>query len=156
MAIITSSQNTSAGTPVNTSLSTNIKYLLVGAFFGLVLSKSEATSWYRMQEMFKLQSFHMFGIIGSAIAVGLLSLYIIKRFNVKTFKGDTVSVKSDPFSKGYVIGGFLFGIGWAFTGACPGPIFALLGSGMSAAIVLLASALLGTWTYGMIRDKLPH
>lgn len=156
MAIITSNQNTSADTPVNTSLSTNIKYLLVGAFFGLVLSKSEATSWYRMQEMFKLQSFHMFGIIGSAIVVAALSLFIIKKSRIRTISGDPVTVKSDPFSKGYVIGGFLFGIGWAFTGACPGPMFALLGSGMSVALVLLASALLGTWTYGMLKDRLPH
>lgn len=98
----------------------------------------------------------MFGIIGSAIAVAALSLFVIKKMGIKTVSGDTVSVHSAPFSKGHVIGGFLFGIGWAFTGACPGPIFVLLGSGMQVALVILASALLGTWTYAMIRDKLPH
>ncbi len=134
----------------------NLKFLLVGIAFGILLTKTEITSWYRMQEMFRLQSFHMYGIIGSAIVVGALSMLGLKRFNVKTIENETIEAKFEPFRLGHVYGGLLFGIGWALTGACPGPLFALVGSGVPVAIIMLLSAIMGTWFYGFFKDKLPH
>jgi uncharacterized membrane protein YedE/YeeE len=134
----------------------NLKFLLVGTLFGIILIKAEVISWFRIQEMFRFQSFHMYGIIGSAICVGMISLLLIKKYKIKTFSGDEIKVEPKQFSKGNIIGGLMFGLGWAMTGACPGPLYALIGSGYSIVIVVLLSAVLGTYTYGVIKDKLPH
>lgn len=134
----------------------NLKFLLAGVAFGIILVKSQVVSWFRIQEMFRLQGFHMYGVIGSAIAVGLVSILLIKRFNIKTISGEPVVTPKKQFSWGNVYGGLIFGLGWAITGACPGPLYALIGSGYLVIIVTLLSAILGTWVYGLIRDKLPH
>lgn len=134
----------------------NFKYLAVGILFGVVFIKAEIISWFRIQEMFRFQSFHMYGIIGSAIVVGLISVLIIKKFNIKTIYGEEVEFHAKAFNKGNVIGGVLFGFGWAITGACPGPLFAQIGSGATVIAITLLSAIAGTWTYGLLRDKLPH
>ena len=134
----------------------NIKYLIVGVMFGIVFVKAEIISWFRIQEMFRLQSFHMYGVIGSAVVVGMISVFLIKKFNIKTIAGETVDFHSKKFQKGQVYGGLLFGLGWAITGACPGPLFAQIGSGYMVVIVTLLSAVAGTWTYGLLKDKLPN
>ncbi|NII24870.1 YeeE/YedE family protein [Pseudoflavitalea sp. X16] len=134
----------------------NIKYLVVGVLFGIVFVKAEVISWFRIQEMFRFQSFHMYGVIGSAVVVGMISVFLIKRFNVKTIYGEPVQFHPKKFNKGQVIGGLLFGFGWAMTGACPGPLFALIGTGATVIVVVLLSAIAGTWVYGRFRDKLPH
>ena len=108
-----------------------IKYLLVGILFGIVLTKSEAVSWYRIQEMFRFQSFHMYGVIGTAVVVGAISVFLIKKLKIKTINGEKITFVPKEFNKGNIIGGLLFGFGWAITGACPGPLFAQLGSGVS-------------------------
>lgn len=134
----------------------NIKYLILGILFGIVFVKAEVVSWFRIQEMFRFQSFHMYGIIGSAIAVGMLSIFIIKKFNIKTIYGEPIVFSSKKFTKGQVYGGFIFGLGWALTGACPGPLFAQIGMGATVVIITLLSAVAGTWVYGYFRDKLPN
>ena len=134
----------------------NFKYLIAGIVFGIVLTKAEVISWFRIQEMFRLQSFHMFGVIGSAVVVGAVSVFIIKKFKIKTIYGENIELPSKPYNKGQVIGGLLFGFGWAMTGACPGPLFAQIGTGASVIIVTLFSAIAGTFVYGLLRDKLPH
>lgn len=134
----------------------NFKYLAVGLLFGVVFIKAEIISWFRIQEMFRFQSFHMYGIIGSAVVVGLISVLIIKKFNIKTIYGEEVEFHTKAFNKGNVIGGVLFGFGWAITGACPGPLFAQIGSGATVIAITLLSAIAGTWTYGLLREKLPH
>lgn len=134
----------------------NIKFILAGIFFGIVLTKGEAISWYRMQEMFHFQSFHMFGIFMTAIPVGALSILLIKKFNIKTSEGELVSIADKPFHKGIIYGSLIFGFGWALTGACPGPLYAQLGSGVLVTIVTLAAAIFGTWTYALVMEKLPH
>ena len=134
----------------------NIKYLLIGLFFGIVLVKSQVISWFSIQEMFRLQAFHMYGIIGSAIVVGMISILIIKQFRIKTLAGEEVIIQPKKFSWGNVYGGLIFGLGWAVTGACPGPLFAQIGSGFLVTAVTLLSAIAGTWVYGLLRDKLPH
>ena len=134
----------------------NIKYLILGCLFGLLLIKAEIVSWFRIQEMFRFQSFHMYGVIGSAVIVGLISVQLIKRFRIKTFNGDPIVLPTKNFHKGQIIGGLLFGIGWALTGACPGPLFAQIGSGFTVVIITLLSAIAGTWVYGLTREKLPH
>ena len=134
----------------------NLKYLLVGIFFGIVFVKAEIISWFRIQEMFQLQSFFMYGVIGSAVAVGLISVQIIKRFNIKTIHGEKIEIQPKVFSKGQIYGGLMFGFGWAITGACPGPLFAQIGTGAFVVIAVLLSAIAGTWTYGYLREKLPH
>lgn len=134
----------------------NLKYLVVGLFFGVIFVKAEIISWFRIQEMFRLQSFHMFGIIGSAIVVAMISVWVIRRFGIKTIYGEPVVIHPKEFNKGNIIGGILFGFGWALTGACPGPLFAQIGSGATVIGVTLLSAILGTWLYGKFRDKLPH
>lgn len=134
----------------------NIKYLLVGVLFGTVLTKTEAVSWFRIQEMFRFQSFHMYGIIGSAIAVGMISILLLKRFNVKALNGEAIVIPDKQFNKGSIIGGTIFGMGWALSGACPGPLYSLLGAGYSIIIIPIFGALLGTWTYSYLRPKLPH
>ncbi len=132
-------------------------YILLGIFFGIVMSKSEAISWYRIQEMFRFQSFHMYGIIGSALVLGIVLIQAIKYFNLKSFQGSDIQLNpKSPSIARYLIGGTCFGLGWALTGACPGPIFVLIGQGYLAFIVVLLSAVLGTFTYGLLRDKLPH
>lgn len=134
----------------------NLKYLLVGTLFGIVFVKAEIISWFRIQEMFRLESFHMYGVIGSAVMVGLISVFLIKKFDVKTIYGEKIVFHPKEFNKGNIYGGLIFGLGWAITGACPGPLFAQIGSGATVIIVTLLSAIGGTWTYGYFRDKLPH
>jgi uncharacterized protein len=134
----------------------NLKYAVVGIAFGIVFIKAEIVSWFRIQEMFRFESFHMYGIIGSAIAVGALGVYIIKRFNIRTLDGEEVVFQKKEFNKGQIFGGLMFGLGWAITGACPGPLFAQIGYGSTVTIVTLVSAIAGTWIYGYFRDKLPH
>ena len=133
-----------------------LKYSFVGILFGIVFIKAEIISWFRIQEMFRLQSFHMYGVIGSAIVVGAISIFLIKKFNIKTIQGEEIHFHPKTFNKGQVYGGLLFGLGWAITGACPGPLFAQIGSGSTAIIVTLLSAIAGTWVYGLLREKLPH
>lgn len=151
----------SVGTPEGTQETKTdglLKYLLVGIFFGIALTKSEVISWFRIQEMFRFQAFHMYGIIGGAVIVAALSIYLIKRSHARSFLGETISVPAKQLGKGYRywIGGTIFGLGWALTGACPGPIFALLGNGVLVMSVALVGALAGTWTYSALRPKLPH
>lgn len=134
----------------------NLKYLAVGVFFGIVFIKAEVISWFRIQEMFRLQSFHMYGIIGSAILVAMASIFLIKKFRVKTVYGEEIIFHDKKFNKGQIYGGLIFGFGWALTGACPGPLFAQIGTGATAVAVTLLSAIAGTWIYGYFRDKLPH
>ncbi len=134
-----------------------LKYLIVGFVFGVVLTKSEAVSWYRIYEMFHFQSFHMYGIILSAIAVGLVGVQFIKRKNIKDIKGNPIVIADkEPGSYRYWIGGLFFGLGWALAGSCPGPIFILIGAGFWPMIFVLVGALVGTFIYGMIKDYLPH
>ena len=133
-----------------------IKYLIIGVLFGIVFIKSEVISWFRIQEMFRLQSFHMYGIIGSAILVSAIAVWLIKRFRIKTIYGEPVSFTTRKFNKGQVYGGLIFGAGWGLTGACPGPLFAQIGTGATVVIVVLLSAIAGTWVYGKFRDALPH
>lgn len=134
----------------------NLKYLFFGLLFGIVLIKSEVVSWYRIQEMFRLQSFHMFGVIGSAVVVGAISVFIIKKFKIKTINGEEILLPKKTFNKGQIYGGLLFGFGWAMTGACPGPLFAQLGYGAAAISVTILMAIAGTWVYGKVREKIPH
>lgn len=134
----------------------HVKYLVIGMAFGIIAVKSEMISWYRIQEMFRLQSFHMYGIIGSAVLVGMTSVFLIKRFNIKTIHGEPIKIASKTFNKGQIYGGLIFGSGWAMTGACPGPLFAQIGTGATVIAITLLSAIAGTWVYGKIREKLPH
>jgi uncharacterized protein len=134
----------------------NFKYLFAGIIFGIILIKAEVISWFRIQEMFRLQSFHMYGVIGSAVLVGVISVLLIKKFNVRTIYGEPIEFVQRKLNKGNIIGGLLFGFGWALTGACPGPLFAQIGTGATATIITLLSAIAGTWCYGVLRDKLPH
>jgi uncharacterized protein len=134
----------------------NLKYLIVGVVFGIVFVKAEIVSWFRIQEMFQLTSFHMYGVIGTAVVVGAISVFLIKKFDIKTISGEKVVFYDKKFTKGQIYGGLLFGFGWAMTGACPGPLFAQIGTGAAVVGVTLLSAIAGTWTYGLLRDKLPH
>lgn len=134
----------------------SLKYAVAGVLFGIILVKAEVISWFRIQEMFRLQSFHMYGVIGSAVVVGIISVFLIKRFNVKSIEGETIKLEPKKFNKGQIYGGLTFGLGWAITGACPGPLFAQIGTGSLVIIVTLFSAILGTWVYGKFRDRLPH
>ncbi len=133
-------------------------YFVAGVIFGVVITRGEVISWFRIQEMFRFDAFHMFGIIGSAVVVAGLSLVAIKSFNVRADGGDPMGLAPKTLGSGvrYVIGGTIFGLGWALTGACPGPLVALVGSGLPVMIVALASALAGTWVYGLLRSRLPH
>ena len=134
-----------------------IKYLLVGFIFGIVLTKAEAVSWYRIYEMFQFQSFHMYGIIMTAIAVGLIGVQFMKRKQLKDIDGNFIVIQDkEKGSARYWIGGLLFGLGWAMVGACPGPIFIMLGAGFMSVGLILIGALLGTFLYGVLKDKLPH
>ena len=134
-----------------------IKFLLVGVFFGIVLVKSEAVSWYRIYEMFRFQSFHMYGIIGTAVACGVLFYLVSKKGTLKSSTKQNIffPLKENGFSR-YLIGGTIFGLGWALMGACPGPMYILLGTGVYAMFIVIAAAIVGTFIYGLIRHKLPH
>ncbi len=134
----------------------NIKFLLIGIVFGIILVKSEVISWFRIQEMFRLQGFHMYGVIGSAVAVGMISYLLIKRFQIKTISHEPIVIPKKEFTWGNVWGGLIFGLGWAITGACPGPLYAQVGSGFLVVSVTLLSAIFGTWVYGAVKEKLPH
>ncbi|MGA1464396.1 MAG: DUF6691 family protein [Balneolaceae bacterium] len=135
-----------------------LKFLIYGTLFGFVLMKSEVVSWFRIQEMFRFDSFHMYGVIGTAVLVGIISIQIIKRSNVKGPDGNPITIppKDPSLVKRYILGGSVFGLGWALLGACPGPMFALLGSGVSVILVPILAAIAGTYTYGALRTKLPH
>jgi len=134
----------------------NLKYLLAGVLFGIVLVKAEIVSWFRIQEMFRMESFHMYGVIGSAVAVGAISVFLIRKLGIRTIYGESIVIVPKTFHKGMVYGGLAFGLGWAMTGACPGPLYAQMGTGASVIIVTVLSALLGTYVYGVLRDRLPH
>ena len=135
----------------------NIVFLLVGVFFGILMFKSEAASWFRIYEMFNFQSFHMFGLMGTALATGVILVQIIKRKKVKDIDNNAIVIPDkDKSITRYLVGGTIFGLGWALAGACPGPIFVLTGAGYLPMLVVLASALVGTWIYGLLKDKLPH
>ncbi|UMY65259.1 MULTISPECIES: DUF6691 family protein [unclassified Flavobacterium] len=134
-----------------------LKYLLTGVLFGIVLTKTEAVSWYRIFEMFRFESFHMYGIIGVAIATGVIGIQIIKRKHVRDIKGEPIVIPDkEKGSARYWIGGLLFGLGWGLVGACPGPIFILIGAGFYPVVVILLGALIGTFLYGVLKDRLPH
>lgn len=132
-------------------------FLFIGIFFGVVMYKSEAASWFRIYEMFNFQSIHMYGLMGSALAVGILIVQLIKRNKAKDIKGNSIVIADkDKGWKRYVYGGVIFGLGWALAGACPGPMFVLVGAGYLPILVVIGGALLGTWFYGLLKDKLPH
>ena len=134
-----------------------LKYLITGIVFGIIMFKSEAASWFRIFEMFQFNSFHMYGIIGSALATGVIGIQLIKRLKLKSFSGEEIIIP--PKAKGwknYLFGGILFGLGWGLAGACPGPIFTLIGAGFLPLILVLVFAVLGTFVYGILRPKLPH
>lgn len=134
-----------------------VKFLFVGLLFGIILVKSEAVSWYRIFEMFKFQSFHMYGIIGSAVLLGVIGVGLIKLMKLKSIEGDNIRIQ--PKEKGftrYLLGGSIFGLGWALAGACPGPMYILVGTGVFSMLIVIAAAILGTFVYGLIKDKLPH
>jgi len=134
-----------------------LTYLLLGTFFGIVMTKSEAISWYRILEMFRFEAFHMYGIIGTAVIVGVIGVALSKRFNWKTSEGKAWNLKPKNLSvPRYLFGGTIFGLGWAMTGACPGPLFTLLGQGIWSIGLLILSATFGTFVYGLLRDRLPH
>ena len=134
----------------------NLQYLVLGVLFGIILTKSEVISWFRIQEMFRFQAFHLYGVIGSAVVVGMISIQLIKRNHLRAINGEAIKLADKPYSHGTWIGGTIFGLGWALTGACPGPLFAQLGSGVGAAAVMILAALAGTWTYSALREKLPR
>ena len=134
----------------------NFKYAAWGILFGIVFVKAEIVSWFRIQEMFRFESFHMYGVIGTAVVVGLVSVLIIKRTRARTIYGEEIHIPKKEFNQGQIYGGLLFGLGWAITGACPGPLFAQVGAGFGVVIVTFLSAVAGTWVYGLLREKLPH
>ncbi|WP_378182608.1 DUF6691 family protein [Aquimarina sp. SS2-1] len=134
-----------------------IIYLLIGIFFGIVLFKSEAASWFRIYEMFQFASFHMYGIIGAAVGLGIIVVQLIKKFNVKSVYGEkiTIAPKEKSFSR-YLLGGIIFGLGWALAGACPGPMFVLVGAGYLPILIVIGASIAGTFVYGLLKEKLPH
>ena len=134
-----------------------IAYLFIGVFFGITMYKSEAASWFRIYEMFRFEAFHMYGIIGSALALGVLGIFLIKKLSIKSFFKQPIQFQDKEKSIArYLIGGILFGLGWGLAGACPGPMFTLIGSGAFSILVVIAFALLGTYLYGVLKNKLPH
>lgn len=134
-----------------------IIYLVIGILFGITMFKSEAASWFRIYEMFKFQSFHMYGIIGTAVGLGVLMVLLIKKLNIKSFYGETIDFppKEKSITR-YLVGGIIFGLGWALAGACPGPMYTLVGVGVVPILVVIAASILGTFVYGLLRDKMPH
>lgn len=152
-------ENKGSSNPTTVSGDTLVQQLyvlFVGVFFGLVLVKSEVVSWFRIQKMFRFEEAHMYLVIASAVVVGAISVYLIKKFQLKTVDHQEIQIETKPFQKGMIIGGIIFGMGWAITGACPGPIYAQLGSGEYAAAVTLGAALLGAYVYALLQPKLPH
>jgi uncharacterized membrane protein YedE/YeeE len=133
-----------------------LKYLFAGIVFGVILIKSEVVSWFRIQEMFRLEAFHMYGVIGSAVATGIISVFLIRKLKIKTVEGEIIIFPEKKFSKGQIYGGLIFGMGWAMTGACPGPLLAQIGAGISVTLITLLSAIAGTWCYGYFSGRLPH
>jgi hypothetical protein len=134
-----------------------LKFLLVGIFFGIVLVKSEAVSWYRIYEMFRFESFHMYGIIGTAVVTGIILLLLTKKLNIKNIEGSVIHVpQKDKGLIRYLIGGSLFGLGWALSGACPGPMYILVGTGAFSVLIVIVAAIFGTYMYGLLKHKLPH
>lgn len=134
-----------------------LKFILTGIFFGIVMTKSEAISWYRIQEMFRFQSFHMFGIIGTAVAIGITGVFLIKKYKIKDIEGQFIVIPTkDKGWKRALFGGIIFGLGWALTGACPGPMFINVGAGYLVMLLVIFGAVLGTYIYGIVKDKLPH
>lgn len=134
-----------------------LKFFLIGLYFGIVIIKAEVGSWFRIQEMFHFQSFHMYGIIGSAVVVGILSVFLIRRYKLKSINGEEIVINPKPRDfKANFLGGIVFGLGWALTGACPGPMYVLIGAGFYPMTIALISAIAGTALYGLIKDKLPH
>lgn len=135
----------------------NISFFAVGIFFGIVMTKSEAISWFRIHEMFRFESFHMYGIIGTAVVLGALTVWAMKKLNVKTLRGTDISYNPMKLSvKRHLLAGSIFGLGWALVGCCPGPMYVLIGNGYAIILLVMLGAILGTFTYGAIRDKLPH
>lgn len=134
-----------------------IKYIVVGILFGILMSKSEAISWYRIQEMFRFQSFHMYGFIGTAVLLGSIAVFLMKKFKLKDYSGRPIVFRDkDKTYKRYILGGSVFGLGWALTGACPGPMFVNVGYGYLGMLIVIFGALVGTYLYGLLKDKLPH
>jgi len=134
-----------------------LKFILTGLVFGVIMAKSEAISWYRIQEMFRFQSFHMYGIMGTAVTLGILGVYLIKKFDIKDSQGNPIVFRDkDKSIAKYLIGGVIFGLGWALTGACPGPMFVNIGYGYFAMLIVVLGALIGTYLYGLIKKNLPH
>lgn len=135
----------------------NIKFLLVGMIFGIIMYKSQVVSWYRIHEMFRFESFHMYGIIGSAVGLGVIIIQLIKRFKMKSIDGQTIEIadKEKGITR-YLLGGTIFGLGWALSGACPGPMYVLVGTGAFSILIVVASAIIGTFVYGLVMRKLPH
>ncbi len=149
----TRERNDSAAAPITFGA----RFLFIGMYFGFVLVKAEVLSWYRIQEMFRLHSFHMYGTIGVAVLVGMLTVWLVKRYQLKAVNGEAIRfTPKDRSWARYLFGGSLFGLGWALTGACPGPIAALIGAGLTGFTVVLLAAVLGTWAYAQLRTKLPH
>ncbi|ATP58440.1 transporter [Pedobacter ginsengisoli] len=135
----------------------SVKFILAGILFGIIMSKSEAISWYRIQEMFRFQSFHMFGIMGTALLTGIIAVWLMKKMKARDVEGKPVSfTDKEKTWRRYLIGGTIFGLGWALTGACPGPVFVLLGQGYLVMIVVIIGSLLGTFVYGLLKNRLPH
>lgn len=135
----------------------HLKFILIGIVFGIILVKSEVISWFRIQEMFRFQAFHMYGVIGTAVLVGACSVFLIKKLKIKALDGSVINLDPKPFNKkGNIIGGTIFGLGWALTGACPGPLYALIGNGFGVISMALFSAVVGVWVYGKLKNKLPH
>ena len=133
-----------------------IKYFFLGIVFGFLLIKAEVTSWYRIQEMFRFSSFHLYGVIGMAVVTGALGVFLLKKFKIKTLQGEKIEIHPKKFHYGQIFGGFLFGLGWGMIGACPGPIFVQIGAGVSSFLIVFASAVFGTWLYGLWRERLIH
>jgi len=135
----------------------SIVYLVIGIFFGIVMLKSEAASWFRIYEMFQFKAFHMYGIIGSALVLGVIFIQLIKRYKIKTFnREEIIFTNKNKSILRYLLGGIIFGLGWALSGSCPGPMFTLLGAGFFPVMIVILGALLGTWFYGLLKNKLPH
>ena len=132
-------------------------YLLIGIIFGITLFKSEAASWFRIYEMFKFESFHMYGIIGSAVSLGIITIWLLKTYNTKSIFGEEIDFQPKVRSiSRYLIGGIIFGLGWVLAGACPGPMFSLLGAGFIPILIVIVASILGTFLYGILKNKLPH
>lgn len=157
---MSTSKNTSVASPStgNKGFMGLIPYFLIGIYFGIIFTKSEVISWFRIQEMFRFQAFHMYGIIGAAVVVAMISVFLIKRYRLKSLDGVEIVIPPKDMGSGtrYWLGGTIFGLGWALTGACPGPMFALVGNGALVMLVAILSAVAGTFAYGALRPKLPH